>query len=65
MTTDQQHNTNGRARVEDAITGARETMRERAPRRRVGLDIRGLALSALVAATIVFVLRRADRDAAR
>jgi hypothetical protein len=65
MTTDQQHNSNGRARVEDAITGARETMRERAPRRRVGLDVRGLALSALVAAAVVFVLRRADRDAAR
>jgi hypothetical protein len=65
MTTDQQHSSNGRARVEDAITGARETMRERAPRRRVGLDVRGLALSALVAAAVVFVLRRADRDAAR
>jgi len=65
MTTDQQHNTNGRARVEDAIADARETMRERAPRRRVGLDVRGLVLSALVAAAVVFVLRRADRDAAR
>ena len=35
----------------------------RTPHRRVGLDIRGLLISALVAAGVALILRRMDRGA--
>lgn len=36
----------------------------RTPHRRVGIDIKGLIISALVAGSVAFILRRIDRGAA-
>ena len=61
MTTDQhQHSTNGRVKVEQAITNARETMQQR---QKAGLRPRKLLVPLLLAAGVILVLRRFEQSA--
>jgi hypothetical protein len=53
------HNTNGRVKVEQAVTGAREAM-QASPKSRVRL--RKLLLPALLALGVIVVLRRFEQS---
>jgi hypothetical protein len=59
MTTDQQRSTNGRVKVEQAISGAREAMLER---RKGGVRTRRLLVPVLLALGVIFVLRRFEQS---
>ncbi len=58
-TTDQQHSTNGRMKVERAITDARETMQER---KRAGVRPRKLLVPMVLALGVILVLRRFEQS---
>ena len=58
-TTDQQHSTNGRVKVERAITDARETMQER---QKAGVRPRKLLVPVLLALGVILVLRRFEQS---
>ncbi len=59
MTTDQQHSTNGRMKVERAITDARETMQER---KKAGVRPRKLLVPIVLALGVILVLRRFEQS---
>ncbi len=59
MTTDQQRSTNGRVKVEQAISGAREALQSS---RKGGLRPRRLLLPVLLALGVIFVLRRFEQS---
>jgi len=59
MTTDQQHNTNGRVKVEQAVSGAREAMQERQKR---GVRPRKLVVPVLLALGVIVILRRFEQS---
>lgn len=59
MTTDQQHNTNGRMKVEQAITGARDALQERQKR---SARPRKLIVPVLLALGVMFVWRRFEQS---
>lgn len=60
MTTDQQRSTNGRVKVEQAISGAREAMQAS---RKSRLRPRKLLVPVLLALGVIFVLRRFEQSA--
>lgn len=60
MTTDQQRNTNGRMKVEQAITGARDAMHERQKGR---VRPRRLLVPVLLAVGVIVILRRFEQSA--
>ena len=60
MTTDQQRSTNGRVKVEQAISGARETMQKRQKSR---LRPGKLLVPALLALGVLALLRRFEQSA--
>jgi hypothetical protein len=59
MTTDQQRSTNGRVKVEQAVSGAREAMQAR---RRGSVRTRRLLVPVLLALGVIFVLRRFEQS---
>mgnify|MGYP001596875048 FL=1 len=59
MTTDQQRSTNGRVKVEQAITGAREAMQASQKGR---VRPRKLLVPVLLALGVIFVLRRFEQS---
>ena len=59
MTTDQQHSTNGRMKVERAITGARDAMQER---QKSAARPRKLLVPVLLALGVIFVWRRFEQS---
>lgn len=59
MTTDQQRSTNGRVKVEQAISGAREAM---LTSRRSRLRARKLVVPVLLALGVIVVLRRFEQS---
>ncbi len=59
MTTDQQRSTNGRVKVEQAITGAREAMQAS---RKGRVRPRKLLVPVLLALGVIIVLRRFEQS---
>lgn len=59
MTTDQQRSTNGRMKVERAITGARDAMQERQKGR---VRPRKLLVPVLLAVGVIVILRRFEQS---
>ena len=59
MTTDQKRSTNGRVKIEQAITGAREAMQERQKGR---VRPRKLLVPVLLALGVIIVLRRFEQS---
>ena len=59
MTTDQQRSTNGRVKVEQAISGAREAM---PGAQKGGVRPRKLLVPVLLALGVIFVLRRFEQS---
>ncbi len=59
MTTDQQHSTNGRMKVEQAISGARDAMQTRQKR---GVRPHKLLVPVLLALGVIVILRRFEQS---
>jgi hypothetical protein len=59
MTTESHHNTNGRMKVEQAISGARDAMQER---QKSGGRSRKLLVPVLLALGVMFVWRRFEQS---
>lgn len=55
-----EHSTNGRVRVEQAVSGARETMQARKQR---GVRPRKLVVPVLLALGVIYILRRFEESA--
>jgi hypothetical protein len=55
-----EHSTNGRVRVEQAISGARETIQAR---KRGGVRPRKLVVPVLLALGVIYILRRFEESA--
>jgi hypothetical protein len=59
MTTDQRRSTNGRVKVEQAISGAREAIEQR---KKGGVRSRKLLVPVLLALGVILVLRRFEQS---
>ena len=60
MTTEQERDSNGRVRVAQAVSGARQTMHAR---KRAGVRPRKLVVPVLLALGVIYVLRRFEESA--